>query len=90
MKRETIKEFLARGGVIQRIPPQAQVEVPHQLKASSAPEGKILSLDEGAHYFAENRKVVKEVKKTVLKDVIDNYNLPQDIVDRLRGPNVRG
>ena len=46
-----------------------------------------LSLDEGAHYFAENRKVNKSTKKISLKDIVNNYNLPKEIVDRLSGTN---
>jgi hypothetical protein len=87
MKRETIEEFLARGGVVQKIPPSTPSEPPNTLKISSTPENRILSLDDGEFYFAESRKSKKQVKKTSLKDVVGNYNLPQDIVDRLRGGN---
>jgi hypothetical protein len=86
--RETVEEFLARGGVIQVIPPQTPPEVPIMVKATSTPDNNIMSLDEGAHYFAENRKGNKPAKKTLLKDVVDNYGLPKEIVDRLRGVNV--
>jgi hypothetical protein len=71
---------------VQKIPPRDQVEEKvYTVKTFSTPEGRILSLDDGAHYFAESRKVKKEVKKTLLRDVVDNFNLPKDIVDRLRG-----
>lgn len=74
--------------MINRIQAQVVAEVPHQLKASSPPVGEVMSLDEGAHYFAENRKTNKTVNKTSLKDVVDNFDLPKDIADRLRGSNV--
>ena len=85
MKKETIEEFLARGGVVQKIQSNISPETPHTLKVISTPENRILSLDDGEFYFAESRKSKKQVKKIALKDVVGNYNLPQDIVDRLRG-----
>jgi hypothetical protein len=88
MKKETVEEFLARGGIIQKIPAQVFTETPHLLKTSSPPIDGIMSLDDGAHYFAENRKTIKTTEKVLLKDVVDNFNLPKEVADRLRGPNV--
>lgn len=85
MKKETLSEFLARGGKVQVVPPQVSDEPVHSMKTSTPPEGYILSLDDGAHYFAENKKKIKKKVKTSLKDVVDNFNLPKDIADRLRG-----
>lgn len=74
--------------MVQKISALPTMETPHQLKASNPPVGGVMSLDEGAHYFAENRKTNKVVNKTSLKDVVDNFNLPKEIADRLRGSNV--
>jgi hypothetical protein len=86
MRRETFEEFLARGGKVEVLPKQEVAEVAIQVPiVNTMPEGRILSLDEGAHYFAENRKVNKSIKKISLKDIVNNYNLPKEIVDRLSG-----
>ena len=85
MKKETLEEFLARGGKVNIISPQIIEQPAHLMKTSNPPEGYILSLDDGAHYFAENKKKIKKKEKISLKDVIDNFNLPKDIADRLRG-----
>jgi len=70
--------------MVQKIETPALAETLHTLKTSSSPEGRILSLDDGAHYFAENRKVIKQTKRTSLKDVVDNFGLPKEIVERLK------
>jgi hypothetical protein len=85
MRKETVEEFLARGGLIQKIPSNISSEVSYTLKVAGTPENRILSLDDGEFYFSESRKSKKQTKKTVLKDIVGNFNLPQDIVDRLRG-----
>ena len=74
--------------MINKIPAWDVPETPHQLKVSSPSVGGVMSLDDGAHYFAENRKATKVVNKTSLEDIVDNFNLPKDVVDRLRGSNV--
>lgn len=88
MKKETIDEFLARGGVINKIP-ATPVEEPSQqsVRVNGTPENRILSLDDGEFYFAESRKNKKQPKKVLLTDVVDKFNLPPDIVARLRGNN---
>jgi predicted protein tyrosine phosphatase len=88
MKKETMAEYLARGGIVQKVEPTILPEAIHTLKSSGTPENRILSLDDGAFYFAENRKQVKVVQKILLNDVVDNYDLPKEVVDRLRGDNV--
>lgn len=86
MRSETLEEFLARGGKVEVLPRQEAPETAIQVPiANIMPEGRILSLDEGAHYFAENRKINKSMKKISLKDIVNNYNLPKEIVDRLSG-----
>lgn len=88
MKKETLEEFLARGGAVKVIEAQVPVEASIPMRVNSSAENHIMSLDEGAHYFAENRKTTKMEKKVSLKDIVDNYNLPKEIADRLRGVNV--
>lgn len=86
MKKETVEEFLARGGKIQIIPPNQPEETVPIVKVHSTPENRILSLDDGEFYFAEGRKDRKAPRKQVLlPDVIDQFNLPKDVADRLRG-----
>lgn len=54
MKKESIKEYLARGGKIQKI----QAETPHETLEVTKPTTltpQLMSLDWGEHYFAEKR-----------------------------------
>lgn len=85
MKKETVEEFLFRGGNITLVPKQVLVEVPAPVKVSSTSDGHTMSLDEGAHFFAESRKLNKKVKVKALKDILSSYELPKEIADRLRG-----
>jgi len=71
--------------MIQKVLPQSCPEIPHQMKANNPPVGGVMSLDDGAHYFAENRKTNKVVNHQSLKDLVDNFDLPKDVADRLRG-----
>ena len=86
-KKETVEDFLARGGIIKVIPKQEVPETSNLLRIESTPENRIMSLDDGAHYFAENRKSNKTPKSVSLKDIVDNFNLPKEVVNRLRGVN---
>lgn len=89
MKTETIEEFIARGGKVITLPPAERPEVKNQLKTMTTPEGRLLTLGEGEFYFSESKNR-KPAKRTVrLADVVDKFNLPKDIADRLRGSNVR-
>jgi len=87
MKKETIEEYLARGGKIQKVPSKPLEERELIIKVNSAPENRLLSLEEGEFYFSENRANKKAAKTVNLEDVIDQFDLPQEIVDRLRGDN---
>ncbi len=74
-----------RGGKIQTIPPQPREEIRHTVKTYSTPENRTLSLDDGEFYFAENKKNTETVRQVVLADVVDKFDLPKEIADRLRG-----
>lgn len=90
MRKETIDEFIARGGKIQRIEASPVTHQSIQVKISSTPENRILSLADGEFYFSESKKSNKVTKEVRLIDVIDQFNLPHDIAARLRGLDVKG
>jgi hypothetical protein len=55
MKKETLEEFLARGGEIKKydpVEPEEKVEVIKPVHASA----HLMSLDEGALFFSERQK----------------------------------
>jgi hypothetical protein len=90
-KKETIEEFLARGGKITVIPPNEKSESTHVIPIKTQLDYDMMSLGEGEFLFGETRsKKVKKMKKRVSTDdfnkMVESMNLPQDIVDALRRP----
>jgi hypothetical protein len=69
--KETVEQYLARGGKIQRIP---AVEQDFSQKISLNPNSvtRIMDLDEGAHFFSEIR--IKKKKKK-----LDTSALPESL-----------
>ena len=63
MKKETVEEYLARGGKVERLPYIPPERTGKYDKIHSAPPMPVheMSLDEGAHFFAERPK--RRVKK---------------------------
>lgn len=62
--KETLEEFLARGGVVVKLDPAPQQESKHPV-SSTVHSNNIYALDEGALYFAErspSRKTMTKVK----------------------------
>jgi hypothetical protein len=60
IKKETVQEFLDRGGQIQRlpyIPPDTNMQLNRGIKSVPPMPAHQMSLDEGAHYFAERKQV---------------------------------
>lgn len=76
-KTETLAEYLARGGVINRIPVVVQEPTPDVVKKSGSSSGAsvFLSMDDADLYYGEVRKTLKAKKpKSSLK--IDLNALP--------------
>jgi hypothetical protein len=73
-KKETIEEFLARGGKITKCDPAPLPDEGSLPKASptSVATSTMMTLAEGALYYAESRAKPKERKKK--EDVIESIN----------------
>lgn len=68
-KVETLEEFLARGGVIKKFP-AVQPEPDNLVRPTTAPAlAQLMSLDEGAHFFAEKKEKRERKKKDPLKGI---------------------
>ena len=80
-KRETVEEFLARGGVITKCPSNAPTEEDHKVNPTPGAGATMMSLAEGALYYAES-KAKKERKKTSDK-VINFAALPVNLLKYL-------
>lgn len=65
MKRETVEEFLARGGQITKCPPAPTLEEIHSRTPAHSSGETLMSLAEGALYYSEARAKVKERKKAI-------------------------
>ena len=71
MKKETVEEYIARGGVIQKIPTVKPNFSQKILVQSSSRE--IMGLEDGAHYFSEFKPKHKKRPK------LDLSALPESI-----------
>lgn len=82
-KTETIEEFLARGGKIQKVPYQEpeQKEAPIRSTTGNTGLPTIMSLPDGAHFFGETRK--KKQTKEDFVNKVNKSNLPQSVIDSL-------
>jgi hypothetical protein len=65
-KKETIEEFLARGGTVTKCPPapSPEEEANTRVNPASNTSATMMSLAEGALYYSESRAKPKERKKT--------------------------
>lgn len=87
-KKETIEEFLARGGRIQKfecVEPEEKNQPIRSNTTGGLPE--IMTLSDGAHYFGETRKK-KPTRKDFLKK-LEKSNLPKEVIDSLT-KNIKG
>jgi hypothetical protein len=84
MKIETVEEYLARGGTIQKLPyvDKSQAE---PIKVTSG-SGSIISMEEGDLYNGEAKKR-KKSKKTEIK--ADTSKLPADLLKSLADIGVK-
>jgi len=81
-KSETIEEFLARGGKIEKIPyvePENKTEPVRTNPTGGLPS--IMSLSDGAHFFGETRK--KKPTKDDFVNKVKKTSLPQAVIDSL-------
>lgn len=80
-KKETIEEFLARGGTITKCEPAPLPEEVLANRASPTPvaSATMMSLAEGALYYAESRAKPKERKKKA-DPVINFAALPPSLL----------
>ena len=79
MKRETVEEFLARGGIITKIPPVDNSK-PEIVKALASATVNFITMEEAELYSgAENTKVRKVVKG---KKALDLSALPKELLDK--------
>jgi hypothetical protein len=77
MKRETVAEFLARGGVITKIP-IAEIKIkPEAVKVSAGGPAILMSLDEADLYYGEAK--TRKNKKKVSQPLIDISVLPEEL-----------
>jgi hypothetical protein len=85
-KRETIQEFLARGGKVTIVPAaKPEEEVPHTIKPVTTGLPKIMTLEDGGLFFGETRK--KEKKPHSKEDSIrriEKSKLPPEIIASLK------
>ena len=76
-KKETIQEFLKRGGKVTRCDYQPPEETKNTVKGSHAGPPVLYSLDDAAHFFSE--KMPGRTKKEVKLDTIDWKEIPDSL-----------
>lgn len=71
VKRETIEEYLARGGKVTQLPavPLPEEEFTNKAAPTTGGGSTMMSLSEGALYYSESRAKPKERKKKVEKAI---------------------
>lgn len=78
-KIETVEEFLARGGQIERLPYIPPPDKKDFIKVTAALNINLMSLDEGQHFFSE-----KTIRKRKPKEVKINKSLiPEALLAKL-------
>ena len=70
--KETIEEFLARGGEVEIVPQAEREEEKIVIKPQAGGPPQLMSLTDGQHFFAEKKKSKKK-KKTGLN--LKNVNM---------------
>jgi hypothetical protein len=70
-KRETVEEFLARGGQVTKCPPvlTPEEEITNRVTSTVGTSATMMSLAEGALFYSESRAKPKERKKKVEKTI---------------------
>ncbi len=82
-RKETVEEFLARGGTITKCPPAPLPDEVTSNKVSPTPTANatMMTLAEGALYYAESRAKPKERKK--VEKTINFAALPASLLKYL-------
>lgn len=76
MKRETVAEFLARGGEIQKIPSKIDKKNEHVKLAPVSGEASFLSLEQADLFYGETKPRKNTASKT---KQIDIFMLPEKL-----------
>lgn len=81
-KRETIEEFLARGGKITKCDPAPTPDEENGQRVMPTPQASstMMSLGEGALYYSESRAKPKERKSTKKVETINLAALPASLL----------
>lgn len=76
-KKETVEEFLARGGEVTVIPPEVEdLEEGVIIRPTGSRSPTLYSLDEAQHFFGK-KKVTKKKEKKADFSKIDKSKLPE-------------
>ena len=88
-KRETVDDFLARGGTISIVPPKVVEEERHTVPVRFTINHDSLSLGDGEFMFGEvktrKKKEVKMTSNEEFNKLLDAYALPSNVRDNLKG-----
>lgn len=70
-KKETVEEFLARGGTVTKCPPapSPEEELSNRVSSTVSSGATMMSLAEGALFYSESRAKPKERKKKAEKAI---------------------
>lgn len=77
-KRETVEEFLARGGTITKLPAQQVPEEEAKVTSTKSGGAQMLSLSDGGLYYAEGK--AKKAPKKKPFNSIDFSALPPHLL----------
>lgn len=80
MKKETVAEFLARGGIIKKIPTAAPSYKADNIKSTSnSGLATIVTMDEADLYHGETKKSKVKKKISSSKSIVDMSALPEEL-----------
>jgi hypothetical protein len=79
MKQESIEEFIARGGTIEKLPTRI---VPQSYVLPVKHKQNLMSLMEGEEAYGERKKSTKKAKIT--PKAVDVSALPKDLIEELK------
>lgn len=77
MKKETIEEFLARGGQITKIPEHSVERGLNIVKPNGTGLPKMMHLTDGEHYFGITRRKKKTLAQRIETSEIDEDTLKE-------------
>jgi hypothetical protein len=84
-KKETVEEFVARGGVIKKYDYISPEEETFVIKETSHGLPHLMSLSEGELFFTKKAtRAKKERTKEDMLNKLDKAKLPEDILNRLK------